>query len=160
MLELTPTQSKIVEALKAGAKTSYDLEQEIDRGKDFSTDYIKVMIHKINKKRKIIDSFYRDGQRYWRLMESEEHVEYQILSGVNDLLEDSAEMMERISETRTGMRATKTSAESTARKVDMMDTKVDSIQADVRTAREAPNEAVRGLYIQTNWILLSLVILV
>jgi hypothetical protein len=153
MLELTPTQSKIVEALKTGPKTSYELEQEIDRAKDFSTDYVKVMIHKINKKRKIIDSFYRDGQRCWRLIESEENVEYQILAGVNELLEDAMDMREHLAQVGEDARESRRSSEYTHAKVDTVDAKVDNMHADVK---EVPYRANEGLYLRTNWVIVGL----
>ena len=88
MLKLTRTESVIVEALKEGPKTDMELEEIIDRAKEFSRDYIKVMIFKINKKRKIIDTFMREGQKYYRLMETEDNLEYQILEGVADTLDE------------------------------------------------------------------------
>ncbi len=85
---LTRTESIIVEALKEGPKTDLELEETIDRAKDFSQDYIKVMIFKINKKRKMIDYFMQNGQKKYRLIESAANVEYQILEGIGEALDE------------------------------------------------------------------------
>ena len=85
---LTRTESIIVEALKEGPKTDLELEETIDRAKDFSQDYIKVMIFKINKKRKMIDYFMQNGQKKYRLIESAANVEYQILESIGEALDE------------------------------------------------------------------------
>lgn len=86
MLYLTKTESKIVEFLKSGPKSAYDLEQEIDRAKDFSPDYIKVMVFKLNKKKKLVESYNENGERMYRLLGG--GVEYRILEGVYNAMEE------------------------------------------------------------------------
>ncbi len=101
MLELTPTESQIVEFLKSGPKTIYEIEQAIDEAKQYSEGYVRQMVFRINKKRKIIDSFVSEGYRRYRLMESEMNVEYQILEGVNEIIDDAQHLKMLVSEAST-----------------------------------------------------------
>lgn len=57
-------ESVIIEALKTGPKSVAELEEILDRGKVFSSSYMRVLMHKINNKIPIIGAFNKNGIRY------------------------------------------------------------------------------------------------
>lgn len=88
MLKLTKTESLIVEFLKDGAKNTYEIEQHIDHAKDFSKDYVKSMVHKLNEKagRRIVDWKNEAGGKVWFLPETS--FEYEVENNLKNAIED------------------------------------------------------------------------
>ena len=86
MLYLTKTESRIVEILKEGPKSSFDIEQGIDHAKSFGEDYVKILVFKINKTRRIIESYNENGVRMYRLVG--QSVEYEILDNLSEAIEE------------------------------------------------------------------------
>ena len=90
MLKLTKTESLIVESLRTGPKTKYELEELVDHAKEYSESFIKVIIANINTKKRIIEGYYESGFYKYRLIE--EQVEYQVAKGIEAILMEIQEL--------------------------------------------------------------------
>jgi len=90
ILKLTKTESLIVEALRAGPKNKYELEELVDHAKEYSESFIKVIIANINTKKRIIEGYYEGGFYKYRLIE--EQVEYQLAKGIEAILMEIQEL--------------------------------------------------------------------
>jgi len=88
MLQLTKTESIILEALKTWPKTKFELEELVDHGKDYSESFIKVIVSNINRKagKYIIEWYNEDWYYKYRL--TDERIEFQLAKGIEWVLEE------------------------------------------------------------------------
>ncbi len=88
MLQLTKTESIILEALKTWPKTKFELEELVDHGKDYSESFIKVIVSNINRKagKYIIEWYNEDWYYKYRLID--ERIEFQLAKGIEWVLEE------------------------------------------------------------------------
>lgn len=88
MLQLTKTESIILEALKIWPKTKYELEELVDHGKDYSESFIKVIISNINRKAgKYIIEWYNE-EWYYKYRLIDERIEFQLAKWIEWVLEE------------------------------------------------------------------------
>lgn len=88
MINFTKTEWLIIECLKKWAKNAFEIEQCVDPNKEFSKDYISVMINNINKKawRKIV--VWKNISWEYKYMLIEDSIEYRILDSIDSTMSE------------------------------------------------------------------------